>query len=288
MCFGGKPKVDNSALDFQKEQAARARAEEQARQARIAEGMNQIASIFDGGEYRKPVGEQEVGSKISPEWQAWQDAGGVQTVTQKFAKGDREREVTFSAPEPQKLISAVEGKEIGDMIPTYETRESAGMQPVLDQRREALTEFLVPQLEDQYEDATDDLTFSLARSGQLNSSTAGTRGSDLAQAFALNRADVDSTIQGDVANTRSRMNQQRQSLEAALRASGDQTATTNNALATAGTFRQETPSLSPLPNVFQGLSTGIGAAQQGYESGRLRKMATPNPLGGGTGRVVRG
>ena len=215
MC--GSPKVDNSALNFQQEQAARARAEEEARQARIAEGMQQIGVIFDGD------GEQNM-----------------------------------------------------------------GLQPVLDQRREALEGFYIPQLEDQYGNAQDDLTFALARSGQLTSSTAAKRGSDLAQLFALNRADVDSQIQGDVAATRSRMNQQRQSLEAALRASGDQTASTNNALATATTFRQEVPTLNPIGNIFSGAAAGIGALQQGYENGRIKRLATPNPLGGGTGRVVGG
>lgn len=214
MCFGG-PKVDNSALEFQKQEAARARAEEDARKGRIAAGMQSIASIFDGG-----------------------------------ANG-------------------------------------GGLQPVLDQRREALEGFYLPQLEDQFEGAQDDLTYALARSGQLVSSTEGEKRADLGQAYALNRADLDSQIQSDVSQTRSRINQQRQSLEAALRASGDQTSATNNALATATTFRQEIPALNPIGNVFTGLASGIGAVKQGYENGRIKQLATPNPLGGGTGRVVR-
>ena len=212
MC--GNPEVDNSALVFQQEEAARARAEEEARQARIAEGMTQIASIFEGD------------------------------------------------------------------------GQTSGMQPVLDQRRAAMEGFYVPQLENQYSDAKDDLTFALARSGQLNSSTAGKKAGDLSQAFALNRADLDSQIQGDIAATRTRMNNQRNSLESALRASGDATASTNAALAAATTFRQEVPTLSPIGNVFAGMAQGIGAVQQGYENGRIKRLSTPNPLGGGTGRVV--
>jgi hypothetical protein len=215
MC--GSPKVDNSALEFQQAEAARARAEEDARKARIAEGMQQISTIFDG------------------------DGG-----------------------------------------------DNLGLQPVLDQRRTAMEGFYVPQLETQYSDAKDDLKFALARSGQSNSSTAGKKSGELSQAFALNRADLDSQIQGDIAATRSRMNQQRQSLESALRSSGDATASTNNALAAATTFRQEVPALNPIGNVFAGLAQGIGAVQQGFENGRIKRLATPNPLGGGTGRIVTG
>jgi hypothetical protein len=162
-----------------------------------------------------------------------------------------------------------------------------GMQPVLDDRRAAMEGFYLPQLDKQFGTAKDDLTFALARSGQLTSSTAGKRQGDLSEAFALQRAGIEGDIAGDIANTRNSMNQQRQSLEAALRASGDATAASNAALNTALTFRQDSPTLNPIGNVFLGAGQGIGAIQQGYESGRIKALATPNPIGGGTGRVVR-
>lgn len=296
MCLS-KPKVDNSALEFQKQESARARAEETARQARISEGMRQIAAIFDGGEFApaldplEAVQVTEIENPAYAEALAQQRTQGVRPEHSDGRHGGGLSPETFG-PLPPRLIPSVPGATVGDfVIPDNirrgETQTFAGLQPVLDQRRAALEGFLVPQLDKQFGDAKDDLTFALARSGQLTSSTAGTRQGDLSEAFALNRADIDSQIQGDVSSTRNRINQQRQSLEAALRASGDQTATTNNALATATTFRQETPSLSPLGNLFGGLATGIGAVQQGFENGRITRLATPNPLGNGTGRVVR-
>lgn len=53
----GKPKVDNSALEFQKKEAERARKEEERRQARIEAGLRDIAAIFEGGRYRSGVNE---------------------------------------------------------------------------------------------------------------------------------------------------------------------------------------------------------------------------------------
>ena len=203
------PKVDTSYQDFQREEAERARREEEARQARVAEGMTRIGEVF------------------------------------------------------------------------------GNMDPVIEQRRAAMEGFYIPQLDQQFGQAKDDLTASLARAGQLTSSTAQTKQSDLAQAFALNRASIEGDIAGDLAGTRTRMNQQRQAIESGLRASGDATSAADAALNSAVTFRQDQPALSPLGNIFYGIGSGIGAATQGFDTGRIRRLATPNPLGGGTGRVVR-
>jgi len=249
--MGSSPSVDNSALIYQQQEADRARAEEDARQLRIAEGMNEIAAIFDGGSYAAPIGDIDV----------------IQTTG--ILGGP-----LYDAPTAESL-------ERGEAT-TY-----AGMAPVLDSRRTALEGYYYPQLQDKHADASEDLTYALARAGQLTSSTAGERQADLSEMFALNQADIDSQIQSDVIGTESRINQQRQSLEAALRASGDQTASSNNALAAATTFREDTPELNPLGNIFAGIADGIGAIVQGYNTGRVRSLATPNPLGSGTGQIVR-
>ena len=208
MC--GSPKVDTSYQDFAQAEALRARQEEEARQARIGEGMTQIRSVFEN------------------------------------------------------------------------------MAPVLGQREQAMRGFYEPQLDKQFGDAKDQLAFSLARAGQLTSSTAGRRQGDLSQAFGLQKAALEGDIASDLANTQQRMNQQRAQIESALRASGDATAATDSALNAAVTFRQDTPSLSVIPNLFYGIGEGIGAARQGFQTGQIRRMATPNPLSSGTGRVVRG
>lgn len=249
MC-GGSPSVDHTALIYQQQEAERARAEEEARQLRIAEGMNHIAAIFDGGEYAAPV-------------------APIEMIEESSLWGP-----TYTVPDPE----AIERGE----AQVYE-----GMAPVLDARRSALEGYYYPQLQNKHSDASDDLTFALARAGQLTSSTAGDRQADLSERFALNQADVDSQIQGDVIGTQSQINQQRQALEAGLRASGDQTAASNSALATATTFQQDTPELNPLGDIFAGIADGIGAIINGYNTGRVTRLATPNPLGSGSGQIVR-
>ena len=208
MC-GGSPSVDTSYQDFSIAEAARARAEEEARQARIGQGMEGIREVF------------------------------------------------------------------------------AGMAPVLDQREQAMRGFYMPQLDKQFGDAKEDLAFGLARAGLLTSSTAGKRQGDLGEAFGLQRASLEGDIASDRASTQQRINQQRATIESALRSSGDATASTDAALNSAVTFRQDSPTLSPLGSVFFGVGEGLGAARQGFQTGQIRRTATPSPLSSGTGRVVR-
>lgn len=158
---------------------------------------------------------------------------------------------------------------------------------IISQRRGALEGYYLPQLDKQFSDAKDDLTFALSRSGQLTSSTAGTKQADLAEAFGLERAGIESNISSDLSSTQSNIAQQRQALEATLRASGDATAASNQALSAVTTFREDSPTLNPIGNVFYGLADGIGSVRDGYEAGQISRIATPNPLSGGSGRVVR-
>lgn len=282
MC--GKPSVDTSYQDFSRQEAERARAEEEARQARIAEGMKQIAAVFEGGEYAPLVETPQPVQVTAPP-----PAPAPQTPAEKH---DQPRQSGENAPWTPPAPVVTTGPQVGDWIVPEVTERGPvqtyqGMQPVLDQRRAAMEGFYIPQLDNQFADARDQLTYALARSGQLTSSTAGNKQGDLAEMFALNRAKIDADIASDIAATQTRMNQQRQSLEAGLRASGDQTAASNAALQSAVTFREDSPTLNPLGNIFYGLAEGIGAVKQGYETGRIKKLATPNPLNKGTGRVVR-
>lgn len=163
----------------------------------------------------------------------------------------------------------------------------SGIDPLVGQRREAMEGFYLPQLDDKFSDAKDDLTFALARSGQLTSSTAGDRQADLGEAFALQRAQIEGDINSDISGFRTNINNQRSALEAGLRASGDATAASNAALAAQTAFVEDAPTLNPIGDVFYGLAQGIGAARDGFDAGTIRRsISTASPLSSGTGRVV--
>lgn len=160
------------------------------------------------------------------------------------------------------------------------------LEDTLAERRETLEGYYRPQLDQRFADAKEKMAFALARAGQLTSSVAGKRQGRLGELFGLESAKVDADIAADIAGTRTSMNNQRSALESALRASADSTASSNAALAAATTFKNDQPTLNPIGNIFYGLAEGIGGIRDGYDAGRIRRLATPNPTGQGSGKVV--
>ena len=63
-------------------------------------------------------------------------------------------------------------------------------EPFFDSRRQAFLDYANPQLEDQYGDAQKELTYSLARSGLLDSSVRGEKMADLQQKYDLNKQQI--------------------------------------------------------------------------------------------------
>lgn len=262
MCIGGTaPTVDKSAQDFSISQAARARAEEMARQMRIDAGLEQIMAIFEGG----------VANEISDT--------KVKNLNNKPVKNGPKTKNNRWADDRWKVLG-------GDVTgtKTYE-----GMDPLLTQRETAMRSFYMPQLQDQFSKAKDDMTFALSRAGLTQSTAAGQKQADLTKQYGLAEGDILSRIASDLAQFRSNINSQRSAIEAGLRASGDMSAAANQALQSAVTFRQDQPDLSPLGYLFAGLTEGIGAAYNGYQNERISQLATPRPLSStGAARVVGG
>lgn len=249
MC-GGSPEVDTSYQDFMLEEAERARREEEERQARVDDGLAHIEAIYEGGEYIPTTSEYV---QITPET----------------------NNIFNPSPGEWELVTTE-----GDPI-TYE-----GYDPYFAQREAAQMDFYMPQLEKELERGQEELTFALARAGLLNSTTAGERQGDLSEDYALQHGAILADIASDIAGQKTLANQNRSSIEAALRASGDASAAADAALQSAVTFQSDMPELNPLGNLFYGIAEGIGAAQTGYDVGTIKRTSTPSPLSSGSGRIV--
>lgn len=249
MCGG--PKIDTTGQDFSISEAGRSRAENDAREARVNEGLSQIKAIFEGGSYAAPAEMPKAFNATPDDGNYGNDKWGVTEVADR-----------------------------GD-VKAYE-----GMGDFLAQRKQAMSDFYMPQIAQKADKAKEGLTFALARAGLLNSTVAGKRQAELGEQMALEKGSILSKIASDVANTKSRINQSRNAVESGLRASGDASSAASQALSSAVTFREEQPELSPLGNLFAGLADGIGSYNTGLEVGRIKRASTPNPLSGGSGRVV--
>ncbi len=161
-----------------------------------------------------------------------------------------------------------------------------GMDDYLNQREEAQLDFYMPQLQDQFSNTTRDLTFALNDAGLLTSTTAGERQADLTESYALEEGRILADIASDIAGQQTMMNQQRSSIENALRASGDQSAAIDQSLAAMDAFAADQPTLDPLAPLFSSVLQGIGAGYQGYQTGSTVRSTRPAPLNTSYGRNV--
>jgi len=155
-------------------------------------------------------------------------------------------------------------------------------------REQAMKDYYLPQLENAANNAREELTYSLARAGLLNSTAAGQRQSDLGQQYALERGSIMSRIAQDISRARSGLNSTRAQIEASLAATGNAEAASNQALNAMATFAQDAPTLNPLGNIFAGIGQGLGAWNNGRQVEEIRRASTTtSPLyGGGAARTV--
>jgi hypothetical protein len=134
-------------------------------------------------------------------------------------------------------------------------------------REKSYLDYATPQLTDQYNDAFKNLTFALARAGQLNSSTGAQRLAKLRQqkdnAFAdiVNQShDYANQARGNVADTRTNLTNL---LFSSANPSGVRDAAASQVASLSGT-----PAYNPVGPLFQnitaGLATAADAERRGY------------------------
>lgn len=262
MC-GGSPSVDNSGSEFARQEAVRARQEQEALDRRITNGMAKIGAIFDGGS----TGPMLTNSTVYDPNRQYETADG-KAWKPKATQYDANGEIIKGTGATAQLRDM-----LGKLYLTGSGKTYAGMQPILDARRKAQEDFYLPQLDKEYSNGQDDLTFALSRAGLLSSTAATKKIADLDEGFNLEKAGQMAKIDADIASTKSGMNQQRSTLEAQLRASGDASAATNAALASRGAFAQDEPELNPLGHIFASFAQNIGQINNGYGVGQIRQAA---------------
>lgn len=302
MCFGGKPKVDNSALEWQQAEANRARRQEAARQARIDRGLDDIAAIFDGGRYktgtksvRKRVGRPKIEQffkTIKREAPAGfggeadgqhNSGGGINSRVKRFRVGDK---VFHNITAARKFR---EGLSPFKTVKKDTFANSAGITPYLDQRRSALEAFNFGQLDDQAQTAGDDLIASLSRAGLMRSTVATEKKTDLAREIDKQAAKIASNIDADIAGVRSNFSSQRAQIESDLRASGDRSSASKAATRTLSNMQSDPGNFDILPAIFSGFSSGIGAVREGYDAGEISRrldQSMPELRTRGSGRTI--
>jgi hypothetical protein len=126
-----------------------------------------------------------------------------------------------------------------------------------DGRRQAFLDYARPQLEDQFGDAQKQLTFALARGGNLDSSVRGQKSAELQKQFDLNQQQIADKALASSTESRNAVEDARGNLVATLNATGDAQGAANSAMTRASALSQPV-AFSPLTQLFADFTGGLG------------------------------
>lgn len=212
-------------------EAEAARRDEQRRQDKIRAGTTRINSIFDGGNYRdivKPTGKAMDFSKGE-----YYDASGKR-LTGKILGFDNE------------VVFGPEKTGVGQFTPEY-----------FDKVQQDYVNYANPQLEDQHANAQKELTFALARGGNLDSSARAQKEGELQQAFDLNKQKVADDALAYKTKSQTSVEDARANLISMLNATGDAEGAASSALARASALSAPA-AYSPLSQLFADFTSTLG------------------------------
>lgn len=261
--MGGKSGGDSSAWYRQQEQE---------RQDAIREGTAAIDRTFDGGIFGKGLVDP---AKVKT-GRTYYLADGTEYVVPdvaavtasptdgmspaEIARYNESKYGTSVAP-----LSATDGTAstgaASDLPDLYRktTTETGFDDAFYDARRQAYLDYAMPQLEDQRSDAQRELTYSLARSGQLAGSTRADQSSELQKLYDIQSQSVADQALDYENQTRTNVEAARSDLIGTLNATGDATGAANSALTRAATLSQPT-AYSPLTDLFGSYTSALGTA----------------------------
>jgi len=279
-------------------EAAAARADEQARQARIRQGTADINRIFDGG--LSGIGAFGSGSTYDPNTTYYKSDGSLWNP-KPVPEGLNDFQSRVDNGQPIGLVESMMygmAQHPGSAQDQFQSALSSGglfsgteqkggfNEDFFNQRRQAFVDYATPQLSDQYADAQKQLTFALARGGNLDSSVRGQQTADLQKQYDLaNQQIADQAISYEK-DARNSVEDARSNLIATLNATGDVQGAVNSALARSTALSQP-QAFSPLANLFADFTAGLGtqAAMEranAYSGGLVKSryntgLFAPNP-----------
>jgi len=156
-------------------------------------------------------------------------------------------------------------------------------------QRDSYTNYALPQLQQQRDDAARDLTFALDRTGQLGGSVRAQKTGELQRLFDLNEQQIRDQALAHESQARTGVENARADLVGMLNATGDTQGAVNSALSRATVLTQP-QAYSPLGQLFADFTgaLGIQAAQEraAAASGGMYRPRYDTGLFGGSGRVT--
>ena len=281
--MGGKSSSNDEITNLQKEQAAEARAKDEARQARINAGLSAIQDAFKGK--AKYTTRQGAGTVLGATGAL---PAGYTRVNTGGTTGGGTQQVRVASPNgtgtmktvPARTTAGVmkvrgpDGKlyDVGATVPgaseqVFTGREAGGFDDnFYNEYNKGVTDYLLPQVTDQYTDAKNKTEYDLARAGTGKSSAANETFADLAKQKELQETDVRKTADTATGALRTRVANEEAKLQAQLYATENPDVASDQALAAVKNISLDTPNISPLGEVFKTALIGGANAITGYKN----------------------
>lgn len=232
------------------------RQQEADRQAAVTDGTARINAIFDGS----TVGTNPVDTSNLTAGTTYYTADGSPYTYQGGSGGAKNSGSYVGDTMGDWFKDTVNGGSSEAPALYSGTTTSGGFNDdFYDGQKQAYLDYAMPQLEDQKSKAARDLTYSLARSGNLESSARASNEGDLqkmydtqSQSVADKALDYENTARTNVENARS-------DLISMVNATGDADSAAASALARSKTL-SATPAYSPLSGMFSDFTNTLGSA----------------------------
>jgi len=190
---------------------------------------------------------------------------GKKQLDQIFAGLEGKRVVTEEVPYDTTTGKNIPGTQTVERVVDDPTKD-----PLWDQQREAYVDYAMPQVEDEYGDASGELTYALARQGQSQSSLAGDRRSKLRRDYNLRQQEVADKGRGYANQAKQNIADQKQSMLQMLTTTADPGAAATAARSAVSAMR-DTPSFSPIGPLFQSATQGMAAGLAGNSQYQQKK-----------------
>jgi hypothetical protein len=230
--MGGK-----SGAKEAKAEAARIRADEEARQQRIRQGTSSINQIFSGG-----TGKVGTGDKVN------------------LGNYDPKKTYYTSTGEVWKPPATGWGKALQEGVysSVADAPPGAFTEDFFTKRAKAFTDYATPQLESQRGDAAKDLVFALTRSGNLDSSTRATKEGELQKLYDIQRQGIIDQGQAYANTARTNVEDARSDLIKTLNATGDAQGAASGAINRASALSAP-DKFDPLSQLFADFTASLGS-----------------------------
>ena len=135
-------------------------------------------------------------------------------------------------------------------------------QPFYDKYTQAILTYQMPQLQDQYTQAQNKLTYDLARAGTLNSTAAGYSQGLLSKQNLQEQASISASADQQTAALRNQILNEKQTAMNQLYSTEDPTVAANTAASMVAQNQITQPNLNPLGAIFTPLAVGGAGALQ--------------------------